>query len=405
MRHGTKSKNNQSNTNSFTSSGYSSQSLSEHENNNNKTSLNFTTNTDYRVRTSTPTNCHEYYNYSQQAEMNSQQTAYTINTLDCCNKIQDGRNKKNFLQKILSIFLKCLTCLNIFKTLPKKSSPPSPVHSIYDNFNVDLQKYYQEQNCIKVQNYYEYRPTAVYNSYKKGQSNNKMIHQNIRQQIPVTANYHYKVPLQQQHQNYYTDTCCNTRNSTFINCETRAALSQQVIKPYLSSTSMSSIESSVKKQQPYQYKKYPKSNSIDSVVPSSVSTSLSSLETAISCSSPTKPLNLACNYNNLKFISPIVNNNNNVYKNYDSVPNVMIQLEKMSLNRCYQKQQDYNSRFQQQQKNRQLPLLNPLFDDYLCDKEVEGYFENPVYFDCYKNEDIVNYYVTKSTKFKSESYC
>lgn len=36
----------------------------------------------------------------------------------------------------------------------------------------------------------------------------------------------------------------------------------------------------------------------------------------------------------------------------------------------------------------QRPVV-PVYEDYLCDKEVESYFENPDYFDCYKNEVLV----------------
>ena len=31
------------------------------------------------------------------------------------------------------------------------------------------------------------------------------------------------------------------------------------------------------------------------------------------------------------------------------------------------------------------PISSSFYDDYLCDKEVESYFDNPVYFDCYSN--------------------
>ncbi|RMZ95788.1 hypothetical protein BpHYR1_028341 [Brachionus plicatilis] len=31
----------------------------------------------------------------------------------------------------------------------------------------------------------------------------------------------------------------------------------------------------------------------------------------------------------------------------------------------------------------------PVYEDYLCDKEVESYFENPDYFDCYTNEVLI----------------
>ena len=34
----------------------------------------------------------------------------------------------------------------------------------------------------------------------------------------------------------------------------------------------------------------------------------------------------------------------------------------------------------------------PIYEDYLCDKEVESYFDNPVYFDCLKNsQKLLNF--------------
>lgn len=41
-------------------------------------------------------------------------------------------------------------------------------------------------------------------------------------------------------------------------------------------------------------------------------------------------------------------------------------------------------------KRQQLPLLSPIYDDYLCDKEVETYFDNPNYFDCYAYKPAKN---------------
>jgi hypothetical protein len=96
----------------------------------------------------------------------------------------------------------------------------------------------------------------------------------------------------------------------------------------------------------------------------------------------------------------------------------MIQLEKMSLKRNSNRYKQPNSlNYNLFQEDRQLSLLNPIYDDWICDKEVESYFENPVYFDCYDNPAESSsiyqqnyYYYPKHEKvinnhFKSESYC
>ena len=41
----------------------------------------------------------------------------------------------------------------------------------------------------------------------------------------------------------------------------------------------------------------------------------------------------------------------------------------------------------------------PFYDDYLCDKEVESYFDNPVYFDCYKQPQKIQ----QETNYKQSS--
>ena len=429
MGRGNKSKN----TFSFSSSGYSSQSLSEFDHNNKTNST--VNNSDFCVRTSTPTS-HDLDMISQQQPA----TVYTIDTLDYNNNETPTRynneDKRSIFEAIISFIFKIFTCFNLFKKHNNKASrTSSPVNSIYDNFNEDLQKYTLEMNSKKAavaaaaaqKNYYTYRPTLCSNTVHS--TSTLIPQQQYEHQVPLPF------PITQS--NYYTPYNCNTRNSTFIN---HRFSNEEITKPYLSSSSISSIEASIQnnsnKQRSYSVDSIIKQNSqftprhyhqrahgnfnnikknysIDSVVPSSVSTSFSSLETAISCSSSVslskQHSKLASNYNNLKFISPIVNNSCNLpthfNRYYDKAPNVMIQLEKMSLKRPNQPQ--YYNIFQQ---DRQLPLLNPIYDDWMCDKEVESYFENPVYFDCYNSKHKPsqsciyqkNYY---NNKFKSESYC
>lgn len=501
MGHGTKSikRNDQSNnTYSFSSSGYSSQSLSEIDHNNvNKTpsSSNYTINTDFHVRTSTPTTTtirsHDFYQYSQstcdviEGQEHEQQptaaTIYTIDTLDNNNNETPSRfkkrgededeEKKGLFEAIFSFIFKIFTCFNLFNkkrnddVSTTRSSSPS--NSIYDNFNLDLQKYTRKElegtKARCAQNYYEYRP-EVYNK-------SKIIMQ--QQQIStIFPQYNQEAQIPSEliiEPNYYNPYYCNnhTRNSTFINNNhNKSSLINEdnnnsdrtriMMKPYLSASSISSIELStnnnnnklrsysvdsiINKQQQQQLIKTPKkcenyyfkASSIDSVVPTSVSTSLSSLETSESTSKKQQQYNY-----NLKYISPIVDNyyngsavaatrakQENYYNsnNNNNTPNVMIHLEKMNLKRHSNMNgknrysNDYNL-FQCQ-----LPLFNPIYDDWICDKEVESYFENPVYFDCYQNSNPCessniyqihnnnnfnnfNGYYNKKKSFKSESYC
>ena len=478
MGHGTKSKNH-SNTYSFSSSGYSSQSLSEidHNNNNNNnskiTSSNYTINTDYHVRTSTPTS-HDYYQndiISQQQPATTTGTIYTIDTLDNnknetpsrFKKFEEGDEdeEKGLIHEIFSFIFKLFTCFNLFKKNKnsddnRSTRSTSPDNSIYDNFNLDLHKYAQEEIAKKrtQNNYYEYRP-AIYN---KSNNRSKII---IHQQQISTISPHYNQNIQISpeliietnycHNPYYCNN--NTRNSTFIN-NIPSINEHEIIKPYLSASSISSIElstnnnklrcysvDSIIKQKnkfnqtaPKTQNCYYKTSSIDSVIPTSVSTSLSSLETAISCSSsvsqqPKRQQQQQQQYN-LKYISPIVDYNSSKNRKnynyqqkcldsnnyYDKAPNVMIQLEKMSLKRSSNRYKQHNSlNYNLFQEDRQLSLLNPIYDDWICDKEVESYFENPVYFDCYDNQAESsnvyqqNFYYPKNKQinnhFKSESYC
>lgn len=56
------------------------------------------------------------------------------------------------------------------------------------------------------------------------------------------------------------------------------------------------------------------------------------------------------------------------------------------------------------QENRKNFRKVPIYDDYLCDKEVESYFENPNYFDCFLNEDKIEMVNAAPAPLKHNSY-
>jgi hypothetical protein len=449
-------KNQSPNLQSFTSSGYSSQSLSEIDTNYyylNKIEANY-------IRTSTPTtfatsrsvltstSSTNNNNTLSQADNHAHKKQSSLERLnDSISKLKLKRFLVNFIIKCVNIF-GCLGKTKTSDTMNDKFPPighkqQQPVYDddeVYDNYN--------PYKTMYMNSFYD-NGDRLDKRQQQQHHDNKYRHMSAYQLCETYAinnNYSYAYnpndydidyddddltnKTTQQHEPNKFPTIALNRNSTMINPNDLPDLT--TTSNSFATSLQSNMDADVGKQTS---KRFSLNGIIDQQQQVNVQTSVDYLSQYSTTSSITTLTRMSTENNGLVKLplptmhqrkpyhksSTMKNLNGPLNGNYSHTPVTHTSLKyidddandsilfsssssnlgTIGLNRTAGAFQVVNAT----RRVSEYPILKSIYDDYLCDREVEAYFDNPTYFDCYSTNNMSMGLKSSEKKIKIETYC
>ena len=258
-----------------------------------------------------------------------------IGSLSTISSIQKPKTKSTFISSILKLILKLFACLSLFK----KTDEPSSAHSFDKNLPKIVLKQ-QKLNGTPIR-----RQQAAFMTYSKPDNT-------------------YQVKTRIKQNSFISSTPNRPSYASFLFIDDKEIYDN-----------MPSIESS---QTSFNKAKYTVNTEISTTsitndrmksVPLLSSSPLSSNNLTASKSASSSVISSSSTSSGLQTST----NSYNVYNDGIYLKNIA---------NCFQSDRSVSI------INMERPIV-PVYEDYLCDKEVESYFENPDYFDCYKNEVLL----------------
>lgn len=257
-----------------------------------------------------------------------------IGSLSTISSIQKPKTKPTIISSIIKLILKMFACFNLFK---------KPDESSANSFDKNLPKIVLKQQKLSTTPIRQQQHKPAFMAYSKPE-NTYQIRTRIKENSFISSTPNrpsYASFLFIDDKEIYDNMPSAESSQTSFN-KAKYTVNTEISTTSISNERMKSVP--LLSSSPLSSNNLNASKSASSSVISSSSSSSSGLQTSTN------------SYN--------VYNDGVYFKN---------------LAKCFQSDRSMSI------INMERPIV-PVYEDYLCDKEVESYFENPDYFDCYKNE-------------------